>query len=213
MMTPAGALAEIERLLREGKWQRAREQGDLVWSQALHNAAQTPQAFALLLTFRGLAEAGLGQNDLAICHWQAAQGLEPLFFHADLAAYGAAGTLLESHRWGFPLTPAGEIVQPPGMPGDPDRVTPPRIVDRPQPEVPRIGRKKGTRGTVRIESFIEKTGSVSQPFVRREDLGMEPNFAASAIDALCHWRFAPAAFKGEPVRVYYSLSINFQITD
>ncbi|HYH45827.1 MAG TPA: energy transducer TonB, partial [Thermoanaerobaculia bacterium] len=52
---PAGPLAEIDRLLLAGSWGEARRRGDVLWTQALHNAQQTRPAFALLLTQRALA--------------------------------------------------------------------------------------------------------------------------------------------------------------
>ncbi len=208
VLTPTGLLAEIDKLLLAGKWQQARRRGDVVWSTALHNAQQTPQAFALLLTLRALAEAGAGKNELAICHWQAAQGLAPQLFHADLAAYGAAGALLEANRWGYPIQPATAEPQPVR---EGSRMTRPQIRTRPEPEIPRVSRKAGTRAIVILESVIEKSGAIGQPFVLGGDLGDQPNFAASGLDALCRWQFSPATHEGEPMRAYYTLTINFQV--
>jgi outer membrane biosynthesis protein TonB len=36
-------------------------------------------------------------------------------------------------------------------------------------------------------------------------------FAASALDAVCDWRFKPATLDGRPVKVYYTLTVNFEI--
>ena len=34
--------------------------------------------------------------------------------------------------------------------------------------------------------------------------------ALAALDAIRTWRFEPARFKGEPVNVYYTLTVNFK---
>jgi hypothetical protein len=207
MVPFSGEMAEIDRLLREQKWKAARGRAEVLWGQALHNAEQTPQALGVLLALRALAEAGADKDaDVAICHWQAAQSLAPPLFHADLAAYGAAGALLEANRW-----QRAERTPPADRPGATDAVTPPEARDRRPPDYPAAGRKQGAQGLVTLETVIVPTGAVRLPFTYPDGLGSRPNFAASTLDAVCHWRFKPATWKGQPVAVFYLLTVNYQI--
>lgn len=216
MVTLSGEMATIDRLLREQKWKAARNRSEKLWRQALNNAEQTPQAFALLLTLRAIAEAGeagAGSEafDRALCFWQAAQGLEPQLFHAGLAGYGAPGRLLEGYRWQAPRRKAGTPEHNPELPATSEEVTPPRPVSRLQPIFPEIRRQQREQGSVIVVSLIDATGAIRLPFPLPEDMGKKPNFSASAVDALCRSRFQPASYQGKPVPTVYSLTVNFEI--
>jgi hypothetical protein len=213
-LTPplAEELAEIETTLREHRWRAAGIQAERLWILALHKGQQSPKVFARLFTLRALAEAGRGLDDLAICHWQAAQSLEPALFHAGLADYGAAGALLDAHRWRRPDRKTAEPAAAPPPSGAPT-VNTPEIVDRIQPIFPTIGRAKGAQGTVALETELNTAGRIRFPFYRppQNPATAAMNFAASALDAVCHWKFKPATFQGQPVAVYYGLTVSFAI--
>jgi TonB family protein len=63
-------------------------------------------------------------------------------------------------------------------------------------------------GTVIVEAIIDKDGSVSSSrILKNQHLGL----GLSALEAVCAWRFKPATLKGEPVKVYYVLTVNFSV--
>ena len=63
-------------------------------------------------------------------------------------------------------------------------------------------------GQVIVESIIDKDGHVLFPrLLQTQPKGL----GLAALDAICHWRFKPATLNGEPVKVYYVLTVNFKI--
>jgi protein TonB len=63
-----------------------------------------------------------------------------------------------------------------------------------------------------IESILDTEGRVrSRAILRGLDAGDPVTFAASALDAVCDWRFQPATLDGKPVKVYYTLTVTFAI--
>ncbi|HYU34849.1 MAG TPA: energy transducer TonB [Thermoanaerobaculia bacterium] len=188
-------VAELDGLLRAGRWKEADRKGEKLWT-ALDGSLGWKD-MGLFLTLRALAEAGLGARDEAICHWQAAQHLDPDLYHADLAAYGAAGALLEANRWGLVLDD-----------GDPAaRRTPPAL-------------KKAKRVTLRgvrtpiserllMAGIIDSNGHVRQPVLLSNqqqqnllatwDTPMERMVAMNALVSVCSWRFEPARIGDQPL--------------
>lgn len=205
-------LAALEALLRAGRWQEAKAKGEETWLHAINQADATPGYFALALMFRALAAAATGAKDEAICQWQGAQALIPALFHVDLSPYGDAGALLESHRWGqrnTALSPGDSEAEtpPPGT-----EVIRPKVLGTPPPlQYTEAARRAGRRGSVVLNMVIDQSGALRNPWVPQgveDSKGLE----AAALDAVCHWRFQPATFGGRPVAVFYSLTVNFQIS-
>ena len=75
------------------------------------------------------------------------------------------------------------------------------------PEYPTMARWARVQGTVVLQTIIGIDGKVSDVRVLR---GL-PGCTASAIKAVRQWQFEPATLKGQPVPVYFSLTINFQL--
>jgi TonB family protein len=192
-------------------------QGDPHAPSALdeQHSDQAPAFFGVAMIERALAEAGHGREDGAICRYQAAQALEPRLYGADLSAFGAAGALLMSHLWGeesgdirgaaqrlrFPTTDEVAVRD--------SAVTRPEIVSRRNPEFPEYARHTLVGGTVILESVITEGGTPRSPNLLRR--GATLGYDASALDAVCDWRFRPATWKGQPIKVYYTLTVNFEI--
>jgi TonB family protein len=198
-------------LLRAGKWREAQPVAHRQFLVAAGYADQYPGVVAVALALDALADAGLGHEAPAICRWNAAQRLAPSLLKADLAAFGAPGALFQSHPLKAPQSggkspedlpqlspkknPAGEVHAP-------------EYIFRLSPEYPPEARHDKQEGKVVVEAIIEKDGSVSSPRVlEHQPLGLD----ASALYAICGWRFKPATLKGEPVRVYYTLTVNFKV--
>lgn len=205
---PAGEIAEVAALLRAGEWAKADKKGDRLWRRAFDANLQTREFYGLLLTLRALAEVGVGRADEAICRWHAAQALARPLFHADLSAYGAPGELLERNRWA--LSQLSEVVQTvkSNVQGK-AQVQRPEIRRRVDPLYPEFRRSERAAGTVILETVIDERGVVRNTRILRSDSGLD--FDVAAIDAVCAWRFEPARFENKPVKVYYSLTINFAV--
>jgi len=201
-------LAAPEALLRAGKFAEADKKLQKVWSSALNGAEQSRGFLGVALSLRALAAAGLGEEDGAICRWQAAQTLEPLLFNANLAAYGAPGALLGQHPWGEGAQQVETVTALRESP-EPGEVRRPEILKRSAPQFPGYARQVGFKQAVEVESIITESGTLRTPTLRTPNTssGLE----ASALDTLCDWRFKPATFRGQPVKVYYSLTVNFEV--
>ncbi|HSS51733.1 MAG TPA: energy transducer TonB [Thermoanaerobaculia bacterium] len=67
----------------------------------------------------------------------------------------------------------------------------------------------GFSGTVVLEAIIDRQERVQCPRVLR---GQPYGLSESAIAAVKQWRFKPATLNGRPVKVYYVLTVNFQVS-
>ncbi|HXO21294.1 MAG TPA: energy transducer TonB [Thermoanaerobaculia bacterium] len=196
-------LAEPEATLRAGRYPEARKQLGKVWGSSQADSIPSRALLGVTLALKALAQAGQGEADGAICRWQAAQTLEPRLYATDLSAYGAAGRLLEDHPWGESFSsPANRLAK--GLP-----VQRPEILTRRQPEYPEYARAERWQGKVLVEIVITPTGLVRNPALLNPD-GL-PGMQASALDAMCDWRFKPALYGGQPVTTLYTLTVDFTI--
>jgi TonB family protein len=208
----APAQKEVVDLLTARKWLAAR---DLTHMQFLVLAGYGDpyrELTATALTLEALADAGLGEEARALCHWSIAQSLDVKLRDADLSAFGAPGELLKSH----PVKPpaAGEETlklsqteKEPQQDSQKGEVQRPRLVSRPSPQYTPAARKAKVGGIVILETIIEKDGSVSHGRILQDQ---PQGLGLSALETICDWRFKPATKNGEPVRVYYVLTVNFQ---
>jgi TonB family protein len=76
------------------------------------------------------------------------------------------------------------------------------------PAYPESARRDKVRGTVVIESIIDEDGCVRNLLVCRS---VNPDLDRSAMDAMSTWVFKPATLEGRPVKVYYTLSVNYTV--
>jgi TonB family protein len=195
-----------EAALRAGQYPEAAKQVGKAWDSSLENTVPSRPFLGIALALKALAQAGQGEEDGAICRWQAAQTLEPRLYGADLSAYGAAGTLLEGHPWGERYGGTKTIAKK-GEPGE--SVQKPEILKRRPPRYPEYARSQGAQGSVVVQSVLTKTGVPRNLILLTPDA--LPGLEANALDALCDWRFKPAIYQGEPVPVYYSLTVHFEL--
>ncbi|HEV7515411.1 MAG TPA: energy transducer TonB [Thermoanaerobaculia bacterium] len=195
-------LAEPEATLRAGRYPEAGKQVGKLWGGAsLWGTTPSRGFLGVALALKALAQAGQGEADGAICRWQAAQTLEPRLYGADLSAYGAAGRLLEDHPW-------GESVSHPKTVPPKAEIQKPEVLERRQPRYPEHARSEGAQGRVVVGMIILPTGVPRNLLLLTPDA--LPGMEASALEALCYWRFKPAAYQGEPIPVYYTLTVNFE---
>jgi TonB family protein len=95
--------------------------------------------------------------------------------------------------------------------GDPPRkvegaVTRPRILFRVGPQYPPDLRESHAEGTVILEAILDEDGCISSAQVVR---GAAPEFDEAALAAVRQWVFHPATVDGQPVKVRYTLTVNF----
>ena len=123
--------------------------------------------------------------------------------------------------WGVPW---GEGTGPPGNGGEgasegvapapfepvplsPD-MRPPGIVHRVRPEYPAIALRARLEGHVVLQAVVGERGDVEDVEVLRASSEV---FAAPAIEAVRHWRYRPALQNGRPVRVYFTVRVDFRL--
>lgn len=88
--------------------------------------------------------------------------------------------------------------------------TQPRVISRVVPNYPSSARARGIEGTVVLRAIVHRDGRVSDVEVLRDIGGAAGDAAAEAVR---RWRFKPATVNGEPIDVYYSVTVNFRLSD
>ena len=84
----------------------------------------------------------------------------------------------------------------------------PQVVHQVQPRYTEAARRAGVQGTVIVEAIIDEKGNVDNVRVLR---GLPMGLDKAAIEAIQQWRFTPATMSSKPVRVYFTLTVNFTI--
>jgi TonB family protein len=69
-------------------------------------------------------------------------------------------------------------------------------------------RKARVQGVVILQAIIDEHGDVTNVRVLK---GLPMGLDGAAIEAVKTWKFQPATLEGMPVKVYYSLTVNFQV--
>lgn len=105
---------------------------------------------------------------------------------------------------GPPPTPSPPEEGPVYVGGD---VEPPEAIDAPRPRYPELALRAGRDGLVVLQAVIDRDGMVRDVRVLR---GAPFGMAEAAVEAVRGWRFRPARRHGEPVAVYYQLTVRFQ---
>ncbi|HEX7708020.1 MAG TPA: TonB family protein [Thermoanaerobaculia bacterium] len=101
------------------------------------------------------------------------------------------------------VQPVGGVysVVPPGG-------TQPEELDRVVPNYPPAARRAGIQGPVVVRGIVRRDGRIDNVEVIRDlpyGLGNEARRAVS------RWRFRPATYRGEPIDVYYTVTVNFRL--
>jgi periplasmic protein TonB len=87
--------------------------------------------------------------------------------------------------------------------------TQPEEVDRVIPRYPSSARSAGDQGAVDVRGIVRKDGTIDDVEIIK-DLPYGLGEAARA--AVSRWRFRPATYRGEPIDVYYTVTVNFRLT-
>jgi protein TonB len=87
-------------------------------------------------------------------------------------------------------------------------MTPPEVIVRVQPRYTEAARKAGVQGTVIVEAIIDQQGRVTNLRVLKAlPMGLDQ----AAADAVRQWRFKPAMLGTRPVKIFWTLTVNFQL--
>ncbi len=84
----------------------------------------------------------------------------------------------------------------------------PEKISSPPPQYTQTARKKNVQGTVNVQAIIDREGCVVNIKVLK---GLEEGMSAQAVKAIRTWVYRPAELLGEPVDVYYNLTVNFRL--
>ena len=106
-------------------------------------------------------------------------------------------------------TPADELIDRSGVyTAVPPGGTQPEEIERVVPRYPSGARRAGVSGSVVIRGIVRRDGTIDDVEIIKDlpyDLG------DAARDAVRRWRFRPATFQGEPIDVYYTVTVNFRL--
>ena len=86
--------------------------------------------------------------------------------------------------------------------------TQPVEIDRAVPRYPPAARRANVQGTVVVRGVVRRDGTIDNLEVIKDlpfGLGDEARRAVS------RWRFRPATYRGEPIDVYYTVTVNFRL--
>jgi protein TonB len=103
------------------------------------------------------------------------------------------------------LAAAGADEAPLRVGGD---VARPELILGPPPIYTEWARKARLQGVVIVEAVIDTQGNVVDTKVLK---GMPLGLDRAALDAVEKWKFKPATLEGKPVKVYYTLTVNFKL--
>jgi TonB family protein len=87
--------------------------------------------------------------------------------------------------------------------------TQPEEVDRVVPRYPALARRAGVQGAVVVRGIVRRDGTIDDVEVIKD---LPYGLGESAREAVSRWRFRPATFRGEPIDVYYTVTVNFRLT-
>ncbi|HTG32597.1 MAG TPA: energy transducer TonB [Thermoanaerobaculia bacterium] len=107
-----------------------------------------------------------------------------------------------------PLGPDGQPAPPLRVGNMLSRVHRPELIAQIKPEYTPEAREKQVMGTVILEAVIDREGCVRTTRVLK---GLPYGLDKSSIAAVKNWTFNPATLNGEPVKVYYVLTVNYQL--
>ena len=84
----------------------------------------------------------------------------------------------------------------------------PVLLVKVDPSYPQVARRAGLGGRVTVRAVIAEDGSVESVELFAST---NPLFNEAAVDAVRKWRYRPALMNGRPVRVYFSVVVDFLV--
>jgi TonB family protein len=86
--------------------------------------------------------------------------------------------------------------------------TQPEELDRVMPRYPSSARRAGVGGAVVVRGIVRRDGTIDNVEIIRD---LDYGLGEEARRAVSRWRFRPATYRGEPIDVYYTVTVNFRL--
>ena len=86
--------------------------------------------------------------------------------------------------------------------------TQPEEIDRVVPRYPSAARRAGVGGAVVVRGIVRRDGTIDDVEVIKD---LPNGLGEEARRAVSRWRFRPATYRGEPIDVYYTVTVNFRL--
>lgn len=86
--------------------------------------------------------------------------------------------------------------------------TQPEEVDRVVPRYPSVARRAGVEGAVVIRGIVRRDGTIDNVEIIKN---LPYGLGEAAREAVSQWRFRAATFRGDPIDVYYTVTVNFRL--
>ena len=84
----------------------------------------------------------------------------------------------------------------------------PVVIVRVEPQYTEVARKARIKGIVIVEAVIDRQGNVTEARILKPlPMGLDQE----ALRAIRLWKFKPGTLNGQPVPVYYNLTVNFRL--
>ncbi len=133
---------------------------------------------------------------------------------------GTTGSLAPTETTASMAPPPAEAVAPPPAettpPADggvysavPLGGTQPEELQRVLPAYSFAARRAGVQGAVVVRGIVRRDGTIDNVEVIKD---LPFGLGDAAANAVSHWRFRPATYQGEPIDVYYTVTVNFRLT-
>jgi TonB family protein len=104
-----------------------------------------------------------------------------------------------------PEAPASQGVYSAVPPGG----TQPEEIDRVVPRYPMMARRANIAGAVVVRGIVRRDGTIDNVEIIKD---LPYGLGEAARDAVERWRFRPATFRGDPIDVYYTVTVNFRLS-
>lgn len=192
---PAGALESFDKLLNR-------------FGPSMAPGDEDRQKLATMLLYRAVAEFETGREDLARWSWLMARTFWPDIAKVDLAGFGRVGEFLVLQEARNPEGEGADLLLRDPLP---EGLTPPRKTKSPAPDYdPRL-RVQGVEDTVIVRLWIGPDGRVDSPHVLNLHPAREPGLMYTTLEALKRWEFEGARLHDQPVAVWYTVTVNFEL--
>jgi len=86
--------------------------------------------------------------------------------------------------------------------------TQPQEIDRVIPRYPSAARRANVQGSAVVRGIVRRDGTIDNVEVIQN---LPHGLGEEARRAVSRWRFRPATYRGEPIDVYYTVTVNFRL--